>query len=149
MTSNKANIYQIEINTNSNSETDRWKLMSDGKELLVSDIIIESKAYTTGDHIEEIGDKRHISCFGVLEIKNGIAYISDVKNNHAIFRHALKTITWRIVGTLDTILLSWLITGNFQVGLGIGGAELITKMTLYYIHERLWYRSRFDLGEKG
>lgn len=60
-------------------------------------------------------------------------------------RHILKTITWRIIGTLDTIALGWLITGNFQTGLGIGAAEILTKMTLYYLHERLWYQSRFGL----
>jgi uncharacterized membrane protein len=64
-------------------------------------------------------------------------------------RHILKTITWRIVGTLDTIVLGWLITGNFQTGLGIGAAEILTKMTLYYLHERLWYQSRFGLGKSS
>ena len=57
-------------------------------------------------------------------------------------RHIAKTITWRIVGTLDTILLGYLITGNFETGLHIGGAELITKMILYYFHERIWYNLR-------
>jgi hypothetical protein len=42
-------------------------------------------------------------------------------------RHIAKTVTWRIVGTLDTILLSWLITGNLKWGLAIGGVEVITK----------------------
>ena len=60
-------------------------------------------------------------------------------------RHLLKTVTWRIVGTLDTILLSWLISGNVKVGLGIGGAELFTKMLLYYLHERIWYRNEFGI----
>ena len=55
-------------------------------------------------------------------------------------RHILKTITWRIVGTLDTILLGYIITGNMSTGLKIGGVELITKMVLYYIHERVWYK---------
>ena len=49
-----------------------------------------------------------------------------------------KGITWRIVGTLDTILLSWLFTGNISQALRIGGIELITKILLYYIHERIW-----------
>ncbi len=57
-------------------------------------------------------------------------------------RHLAKTITWRIVGTADTVLLSWLITGNPFIGLKIGLAEVITKMVLYYLHERLW----FNLG---
>lgn len=55
-------------------------------------------------------------------------------------RHILKTITWRIVGTIDTILLGYIITGNISTGLKIGGVELITKMVLYYIHERVWYK---------
>lgn len=59
-------------------------------------------------------------------------------------RHIAKTITWRGVGTLDTMLLSWLITGNPLTGLKIGLSELLTKMILYYLHERFWYR--FDYG---
>ena len=55
-------------------------------------------------------------------------------------RHILKSITWRLVGTIDTIILSWAITGNLEIGLKIGGVEVITKMILYYFHERAWYR---------
>ena len=55
-------------------------------------------------------------------------------------RHLLKTITWRIVGTVDTVLLGYIITGNLNTGLKIGGVELITKMVLYYVHERVWYK---------
>jgi uncharacterized membrane protein len=62
-------------------------------------------------------------------------------------RHILKTITWRIVGTIDTIILSWIITGDFKLGLKIGGVEVITKMVLYYLHERVWYKY-IKLGRK-
>jgi uncharacterized membrane protein len=55
-------------------------------------------------------------------------------------RHILKTSTWRIVGTIDTILLGYFITGDISTGLKIGGVELVTKMILYYIHERIWYK---------
>ena len=55
-------------------------------------------------------------------------------------RHILKTISWRIIGTLDTMILSWIITGNWKWGVAIGGVELITKMVLYYFHERAWYK---------
>ena len=64
-------------------------------------------------------------------------------------RHILKTITWRIIGTLDTMVLSWIITGNWKWGVAIGGVELITKMVLYYLHERAWYRfSNFGIKNK-
>ena len=55
-------------------------------------------------------------------------------------RHILKTISWRVLGTLDTILLSWVITGSWKLGLSIGGVEVITKMVLYFLHERAWYK---------
>jgi uncharacterized membrane protein len=55
-------------------------------------------------------------------------------------RHILKTISWRIIGTIDTMILSWIITGSWKWGLAIGGTEVITKMVLYYLHERVWYK---------
>ena len=55
-------------------------------------------------------------------------------------RHILKTITWRIIGTIDTIILSGIITGSWTTGLAIGGVEVITKMVLYFLHERVWYK---------
>ena len=63
-------------------------------------------------------------------------------------RHILKTITWRIVGTLDTIIIGWVISGDPTIGLSIGGLEVFTKMILYYLHERAWYRSRFGIHKK-
>lgn len=68
-----------------------------------------------------------------------------MKPEISIKRHILKTITWRIVGTIDTIILSWIISGDPFIGLSIGGAEVITKMGLYYFHERIWYRSNFGV----
>ena len=63
-------------------------------------------------------------------------------------RHIVKTITWRIVGTLDTFLLSWLITGSAKIGAAIGGIEIVTKMILYYFHERAWYSYRPNRNRK-
>lgn len=60
-------------------------------------------------------------------------------------RHLLKTLTWRIVGTIDTMLLGWIISGDPKVGITIGGFEVITKMVLYFIHERVWYKYS-DIG---
>ena len=58
-----------------------------------------------------------------------------------INRHIAKTISWRIVGTADTMLLSWLITGSFEAGMQIGVADVTTKLVLYYLHERAWFKS--------
>jgi len=61
-------------------------------------------------------------------------------------RHIAKTITWRIIGTLDTMIISWIITGNWKWGIAIGGVEVFSKIILYYLHERVWYRySKFGI----
>ena len=60
-------------------------------------------------------------------------------------RSFLKTLSWRIVGTMDTMFLGWLITGSATVGLKIGALELFTKFVLYYLHERIWYKINFGI----
>lgn len=55
-------------------------------------------------------------------------------------RHLSKTLSWRLIGTLDTIILSGVITGSWSTGLAIGGVEVFTKMALYFLHERAWYK---------
>ncbi len=64
-------------------------------------------------------------------------------------RHIAKTVSWRIVGTIDTFILSWLITGSWKIGLSIGGVEVLTKMVLYFFHERIWYKySKYGINKK-
>ena len=66
----------------------------------------------------------------------------------SVKRHVAKTITWRIVGTLDTMIIGWLITGDAITGIKIGGIELITKMILYYFHERIWFKMNLGLPQR-
>ena len=63
-------------------------------------------------------------------------------------RHLAKTVSWRLVGTLDTFLLAWLISGDPITGFQIGIAEVITKMILYYLHERAWYKLNYGLSRR-
>ena len=48
--------------------------------------------------------------------------------------HLLKTITWRIIGTIDTVVIGWVVSGDPLIGLTICSFEIITKMILYFIH---------------
>ena len=61
-----------------------------------------------------------------------------------LYRSLVKAISWRITGTIDTILISWLITGQVKWALSIGFVELFTKIFLYFVHERVW--DRLDFG---
>jgi len=70
-------------------------------------------------------------------IRNKSDYKTDL-NSERPLRSFVKSISWRIIGTLDTILISWLITGTLSLAFAIGSIEMITKMVLYFFHERLW-----------
>ncbi len=50
------------------------------------------------------------------------------------YRSVVKAISWRTVGTIDTIVVSYFITGNLVMAASIGTIEVITKMALYYFH---------------
>ena len=58
-------------------------------------------------------------------------------------RSLAKAVSWRATGTLDTILVSFIITGRIKLALSIGCFELVTKTLLYYFHERIWNRVSF------
>ncbi|TXE19102.1 DUF2061 domain-containing protein [Psychroserpens burtonensis] len=64
-------------------------------------------------------------------------------------RHIAKTFTWRLIGTIDTMILAWIISGDPLTGLKIGFAEVVTKMLLYYFHERFWYKSNYGLSNRN
>jgi len=53
-------------------------------------------------------------------------------------RSFIKGISWRLVGTLDTIMISFFITGRITHALSIGMIEVFTKILLFYVHERAW-----------
>ena len=55
-----------------------------------------------------------------------------------------KTCTWRVVASLDTFILSWLITGSVTAGASIASLEVLTKMFLYYAPERQWEKPAFN-----
>jgi len=62
-------------------------------------------------------------------------------------RHIIKTFSWRFVGTIDTIFFALIITGNALIGFKIGIFETVSKMLLYFGHEKLWYKINFGLDK--
>ena len=63
------------------------------------------------------------------------------KDSH--LRSVIKGITWRITGTVDTMVISYFVTGNPMTALKIGGVEIFTKLALYYLHERVWQKIKW------
>lgn len=64
-------------------------------------------------------------------------------NTETPIRSILKSISWRVVGTIDTVLISWLVIGDVSLAFAIGSVELITKMILYFFHERMWNKIKW------
>lgn len=62
------------------------------------------------------------------------------------YRSVVKAFSWRVTGTLDTIVVAFLVTGTIKLALSIGFVELFTKLLLYYAHERVW--NRIPLGRE-
>lgn len=92
---------------------------------------------------------------GVIEIvtKMTLYYFHEriwfnTKITNANKRHLYKTVTWRLVGTLDTMIIGYLVTGNAIIGLKIGFFEVATKLILYYLHEKIWYKSNFGIEDR-
>lgn len=61
------------------------------------------------------------------------------------YRSVVKTISWRTIGTIDTMIISYFITGDLIMAASIGSIEVVTKMVLYYFHERAW--NKIPLGK--
>lgn len=59
------------------------------------------------------------------------------------YRSIIKSISWRTIGTIDTMVISYFITGKLALALSIGGIEVFSKMILYFFHERTWNKINF------
>ena len=60
-------------------------------------------------------------------------------------RSVIKTLTWRTIASLDTFLITWIVTGNPKAGITVSLIEVITKMGLYFFHERTWLRTKWGI----
>lgn len=64
-------------------------------------------------------------------------YAEDKKSEKPI-RSIAKAFSWRIIGTLDTLVISYILTGKISIAASIASIDFVTKMILYFFHERLW-----------
>lgn len=62
------------------------------------------------------------------------------------YRSVIKTISWRVTGTLDTFIVSYLVTGKIGLAASISAVEVFTKLLLYYLHERVW--NKLGIGKE-
>lgn len=65
-----------------------------------------------------------------------------MKDKH--YRSIVKAVSWRTLGTIDTMIVSFFVTGNLVMAVSIGSIEVVTKIVIYYLHERVW--EKIDFG---
>jgi len=58
-------------------------------------------------------------------------------------RSVLKALSWRVIGTLDTLLVSYILTGKIGLATSIASVDFITKLVLYFFHERIWNKIKW------
>lgn len=71
--------------------------------------------------------------------------IEDGKRAISYARTTTKTAIWRVIASLDAMLLAWLFTRNIGTAISIGGLEVFTKLVLYFFHERIWAKLPFGI----
>jgi len=74
----------------------------------------------------------------VLKNQEAKSNFEDDKISEKPIRSVAKAVSWRIIGTLDTLLISYLLTGEVAIAASIASIDFVTKMFLYFFHERLW-----------
>lgn len=130
----------IRYNTQSKDDETRWRLIDNGKEYLIQKVIIDNNITTSKDWMEDIEQfKWHISLKGKCRIENNIAYVTSIKEKRVLLRHILKTISYRILGTIVTIMSALCLGASIELSSIIGLLELTIKPIVYFLHERFWY----------
>lgn len=64
--------------------------------------------------------------------------LSNIRDPDSRMRSLAKAMTWRITATLTTAIIAYIITGELNTAVLIGGIEFFIKFVIYYAHERAW-----------
>jgi adenylylsulfate kinase len=61
-------------------------------------------------------------------------------------RSIAKAVSYRLLGSITTALIIFLLTGRPGMSIGAGVLDIFSKIGLYFLHERLW--DRIDFGRR-
>ena len=113
-----------------------WRVIGTIDTFLLSFFIIGSVKVASLTAFTEVATKI-ILYFLHERIWNSIHWGRN-KNKPAHIRSLTKGVSWRIFGSIDTIIISFIYSGNPLGSLKLGASELMTKIALFYLHERIW-----------
>ncbi len=117
-----------------------WRIIGTLDTFLWS-LLITKKAFAAGS----IASLETVTKIGLFYAHERVWHFVPIAPD-ARFRSLLKAVSWRFVGSLDTFLLSLLVTGNAKYAVSIASVEALTKIILFYLHERVWRMVRWGQG---
>ncbi len=130
----------MKINQRHISKTISWRLIASADTMIISTIIL--------------GGYNLAITLGIIETftKLFLYFLHEkfwfiLPKIEAKYRHLIKTFSWRLIGTLDTFLIASIISNDYRTGFVLISFESISKIILYYFHEKIWYNSKFGLNE--
>ncbi|WP_298763528.1 DUF2061 domain-containing protein [uncultured Polaribacter sp.] len=62
----------------------------------------------------------------------------EIRGSEKPLRSVVKALSWRLIGTIDTLIVSYFITGEILLATSIASVDFLTKLVLYFFHERIW-----------
>jgi adenylylsulfate kinase len=83
----------------------------------------------------------HVTDWNPHWVKSIADYIT--KHGDSNRRSFVKAVSWRVWGTIDTFILSWLVTGETKAAVTISGLEVATKIVWFWLHERMWNKIKW------
>lgn len=132
----------INCNTNAKRKITYQSNLASNDVLLYVYVMVSSLAEFVM-HISELAYR------AFLRTRKALFFMSKLNEmKEKTYRSIAKTISWRTIGTIDTVLISWLVIGDITWAMSIGGVELFTKMGLYFLHERTWNKIKFGKEDK-
>ena len=63
-------------------------------------------------------------------------------------RSIIKVFSWRVTATVTTVVITYLITGSTDFAVKVGGIEVVAKLILQYVHERIWLKIKFGIAKQ-
>jgi uncharacterized membrane protein len=79
----------------------------------------------------------------IFSKKIGSQSFEEDKISEKPLRSIAKALSWRVVGTLDTLVVSYILTGEIALAASIASVDFVTKLILYFFHERAWNKIKW------
>ena len=79
----------------------------------------------------------------ILNKKTHTRGFKDDKTSEKPLRSVVKALSWRFIGTLDTLIVSYVLTGKLVLATSIASIDFVTKLILYFLHERIWNKIKW------